>query len=416
MGLKSHDVAFINTRWPRLKPLKGFESPCVPIFTMGKKEVLQAISTLAGAVIGAGVLGIPYVVSQAGLLTGIFDLLLIGALVLIIYMLYGEVTLRTKGIHQLTGYAEKYLGKIGKTIASVSMIIGAYGALIAYIIGIGISKQAIFGGSSLGFSIGFFVIGSLIVYSGIKGLEKSEVILTTLIIICVVLICGFGISKVDPANLKSFDLTKLLVPYGVILFAYMGTSAIPEMREELIKNKKSLKKSIFMGMLIPVIVYIAFTIIVVGIVGTSGFNSLDSNQRIATIAIGQYVGKHMFIFGNLFALCGMIASFIVSAVALMEMFEYDLKKTKNQAFLFTLIIPFIISVTNLTSFIQVIGISGVIIGGINGTLIVLMHKKAQTKGDRKPEYSIKAGLLLRTVVIILFMVGIIHKLFSLFLN
>ena len=124
----------------------------------------------------------------------------------------------------------------------------------------------------------------------------------------------------------------------------------------------------------------------------------------------------MFIFGNLFALCGMIASFIVSAVALMEMFEYDLKKTKNQAFLFTLIIPFIISVTNLTSFIQVIGISGVIIGGINGTLIVLMHKKAQTKGDRKPEYSIKAGLLLRTVVIILFMVGIIHKLFSLFLN
>ena len=79
-----------------------------------KNKVFRAISALVGTVIGAGIFGIPYVVAKIGFLPGIFYLLTLGTLVLFLNLLYGEVILRTPGDHQLTGYAEIYLGKFGK--------------------------------------------------------------------------------------------------------------------------------------------------------------------------------------------------------------------------------------------------------------------------------------------------------------
>ena len=44
---------------------------------MNKKLLLwEAIATLVGTIIGAGILGIPYVIAKAGFWTGIFDIVL----------------------------------------------------------------------------------------------------------------------------------------------------------------------------------------------------------------------------------------------------------------------------------------------------------------------------------------------------
>ena len=77
-----------------------------------KKQALlwEAISTFVWTIIGAGILGIPYVVAQAGLWTGIVVIVALGLVSMILYLYLGEITLRTKGFHQLTGYSEKYLG------------------------------------------------------------------------------------------------------------------------------------------------------------------------------------------------------------------------------------------------------------------------------------------------------------------
>ena len=53
---------------------------------MKKLPFLEAIGTLIGTIIGAGVLGIPYVIAKAGFLTGLVDLFIIGFAVLILYL------------------------------------------------------------------------------------------------------------------------------------------------------------------------------------------------------------------------------------------------------------------------------------------------------------------------------------------
>jgi hypothetical protein len=62
--------------------------------------------------------------------------------------------------------------------------------------------------------------------------------------------------------------------------------------------------------------------------------------------------------------------------------------------------------------LQVIAISGVIAGGMEGVLIILMAMKAKKLGDRKPEYTIKINKIIATVLIALFVIGAAYLLLN----
>ena len=144
------------------------------------KEYYEAISTMVGFIIGAGILGIPFVIAKSGFLIGVIDILVIGTIFLFRNLYLGEIILRTKGTHQLSGISEIYLGSIGKWLMSFSLLFGLTGAIIAYIIKGGeflnVLFQPSFGGSPILYSLLFFVIMTALVKRGIKMVEKSYVV------------------------------------------------------------------------------------------------------------------------------------------------------------------------------------------------------------------------------------------------
>ena len=107
-------------------------------------KLFSAVAVLMGAIIGAGVLGIPYVIAQSGFKIGLIHLIIIGIIMAILMLYLGEITLRTKKDHQLAGYAEKYLGKKGKIIMAAAFGFGIYASLTAYLIGEGESLAILF--------------------------------------------------------------------------------------------------------------------------------------------------------------------------------------------------------------------------------------------------------------------------------
>lgn len=375
-------------------------------------KLWEAIATFVGTIIGAGILGIPYVVAQAGLWTGVAVIIGIGLVSIMLYLYLGEVTLRTRGFHQLTGYAEKYVGKWGKKLMTFSMIFGIYGALIAYIIGEGEALGALFGlnGSEifniLGFSVTwnilfsliFFVIVSYIVYAGLNAVGGSEMVLLPIMLIVVFIISAFAFFHVDSSNFTAFSWGKILAPYGVILFAYLGATAVPEMEQELVKNKGLMKKAVIIGTVIPIIIYLIFAMIIVGVTGTG-------TTQVATIGLGEIMGQKMVVFGNIFAVFAMATSFLALALALQQMYQYDYDLNKKLSWALTCLIPLVIAISGITSFIGVIGLGGVIAGGIDGVLIVIMAHKAKKYGDRKPEYSMPVNWFFSAVLIALFLLG-----------
>src|SRR3989344_2756276 len=134
----------------------------VPSF-FNRNRFAISIATLMGIIVGAGILGIPYVIAKAGYLYGFIIIILIGLAYVFLDLFYGEVVLRTKKQHQLPGYAEKYLGRKGKIIAGIAMPIAVYGALTAYLIGVGQASFAIFKwGTPLLYTLVFFLICTMI--------------------------------------------------------------------------------------------------------------------------------------------------------------------------------------------------------------------------------------------------------------
>ena len=116
---------------------------------MGKKSYYEAIATLIGVVIGAGIIGIPYVFAQAGIVAGIINLAMLGLAITVLHLCLGEICLRTPGNHQLPGYARTYLGKWGGRLMALSMVITIYGAMIAYTLGEAVSLSETFLASGL---------------------------------------------------------------------------------------------------------------------------------------------------------------------------------------------------------------------------------------------------------------------------
>ncbi|MBS3172082.1 amino acid permease [Candidatus Woesearchaeota archaeon] len=273
---------------------------------MNSLSTFRATALLCGTIIGAGVLGIPYVISQVGFIPGFFIIIIIGLAMMMLNLFLGEIVLRTPGNHQLPGYAERYLGKTGKKLMMFSMVFGIYGALIAYIIGSGQALATVFGLSSITFSIAFFVVASSIIYIGLKTIAKSEVffITTVFLIFSGLFLYSIFSGKFNLANLATINLKNIFLPYGVVLFAFIGTAAIPEMKEYLSHDKKKLKKTIIIGSLIPLFAYLLFTFAVLGITGAK-------TTEIATIGLGESFGKFILIIGNLFAALAMFTSMII---------------------------------------------------------------------------------------------------------
>ena len=370
-----------------------------------------AIATLIGCIIGAGVLGIPYVVAKAGFITGLIDIILIGIVMMVMHLYLGEVVLRTKGNHQLVGYAEKYLGKIGKKLMLFAMVFVIYGALVAYTIKEGHFLNALFntyfGGSPFTYSLIFLGLMAFLVYFELNVLEKSEILLVSILIGVIFLICIFALPHVDINNLTSFNPGSFFLPYGVILFAFLGTVAVPEMKEELKENKAYLRKAIIIGCLIPLVIYIIFAAVVVGV---TGINTTDG----AILGLGNALGYEMLVFGTLFGIIAMMSSFLILAFSLKEMFEYDYKIDKFSSWFLTCSVPLVIFMLGVKSFVRTIGVAGSFSGGLMGILIVLMYIKAKKLGSRKPEYSIKKSSIIIWVLILLFVFGIFYELLNVF--
>lgn len=370
---------------------------------MKKGGAFAAIATLTGTAIGAGFLGIPYVVSRSGFLIGLVHLVVLAGIIMFINLYLGEVILRTKGNHQLPGYASKYLGKFARALMIFTMLFGIYAALIAYFIGEGEVLSFIFTGTlqnSLIFSITFFAVIAFLVYFGIEALKKGETIGMIVVLSIVIVLAIIFLPKMNFSNLTyvSDNPIEWFLPYGVILFSFLSFSALPEVKQEIKNNEKVFKKAIIIGALIPLLAYLLFTLAVVGFAG-------KATPEIATIALGKIP--------SLLAVFTMFTAGFALSNALRDMYKLDLKMKHFYAWLLAIILPFIIFLIlyffKLATFITVLEWSGVVSGGITGTLALLMLLKAKKHGDRAPEYKMYINWFIVALFILIFLAGILYQ-------
>ena len=376
---------------------------------MRKNPLFSSVSIIVGTAVGAGIFGIPYVAAKAGFFICLFFIIGIALITIMVNLGYGEVILRTKEKHQAPGYAKKYLGKWGKIIVSISFIVGMYGGLIAYTIGVGRFLSVIFGDwlglTPFVYSIIFFILASIAVLIGlgvIVVVEKAMVVFLGIVIL-VFLVAGFPEIQIE--NLTSFNFAEIFLPFGVVMFALVGSSSLYDARKVLKGHEDKFKKVIVLGVIVPAVLYTIFTLVVVGVAG-------PATSQDAIEGLQGYLGNSIVIIGAILGTIAMATSFLTLGLFLKEMYIFDYKINKYLAWVFVVGVPFIIFVLNFVTFIEVLGITGAIIGGIGNIVIIMIFYKAKKKGNRKPEYTINIPKPVAYFLYIFFVLGIIYSIYD----
>lgn len=376
-----------------------------------KKRFFYAVATLVGMTVGAGIFSLPYTALKAGFVPVIFYLFFLTGALFIIYLLYAKIILATRKKYRLVGYSQLYLGKAGKTIATLSALLGFSGTLLVYVIlggqFLSLFLSSVLGGSIFLWTVIFFIANSVAIFFGLKMVGSAEFIMNGFLFLLLIVFLVFGWAAINWNNFIEHTVVwrQIFFPYGLALFALLGVTAIPELCQLLEKQKFLIKKAIFWGTFLPLLIYILFILIVLGV---SGVNT----SKDAILGLVPFFGQPIILVGAIFGLLTISTSFLVLGTNFKKVFQYDYKLGHFLSWLLVCFIPLVLLMFGLKNYILVIGFVGAVMGGIDGLLIILIYKKVRSLRKEISEYSLKVPNLVLGFLGLIFVLGIIYQLFQ----
>ena len=340
-----------------------------------KKLFIRSLQPLIGSVIGVGIFGIPFVFAQAGFTVGLVHLAVLAMANGVLLLMYADIIRNTDGHPRLTGIVDRYLGKGWAWLATITMFGANWGAMVAYIIIGGEFLFALFspiiGGSLTLYQLLFFTISALLVIGGIGLISRLEIVFVLTLLLMLGLITLGSVPHVDASNLTYVVADNWFLPFGVVLFAFGGLAAVPEMAHVLGRYKANLlRPAIITGMILVGIVYIAFAAVVTGVTG------IETTEE-GIVGLGSVVGEWALLLGSVIGLFSVFTSFLILALSNMDTIIYDFKRRHLTGWFISIIVPLMIFLLGARSFIAVVGLTGGILGSVIGLLVLYTYIKAK---------------------------------------
>lgn len=370
------------------------------------KNIILPAGILAGTIIGAGVFALPYIFTKAGLLTGLFYLMLFGSAFGLIHLMYADIILLTGDNRRLSGYAEIYLGRAWRWLSALTVLAGMIFVLVIYLI-LSVSFVNLIAPNLPQFLkiFLFWIFASLPILWGVKRLAHWEFLITLGILIIILIIFSFGISQIkNLGQLIPHDLRSWFLPYGAILFSLSGWVAIPSIIDYFRKAKlaiKSLAPAIILGSLLPAALYFLF---VLGVFGASNIVSEDSISGM----IGKAPAPLLWALGIL-GLFAVWSTYIVILQYVKSVLRFDFGLRDALAATLTVFLPLSLYFVGSKDFLKLIELVGGFFMGLESifiTLIWLRMKNQKRKSQILPYLTRFAPYTL----LIIFALGIILKL------
>lgn len=372
------------------------------------KSVILPAGLLAATIIGAGIFALPYAFEKAGVITGLFYLIVFGGVLTLIHLMYADVIIRTDGFHRFVGYAEIYLGKSGKWLAALATVAGMTLTLLIYLV-LSISfvnlispLQEINDFYKL---FAFWALASLPIFLKIDRLIISESLVAFFIVAIILVIFGYGLENIiQAASLPLFNPSQYFFPYGAVLFALSGRVAIPSVINYFRKNNQPLvqaKNPIILGTIIPAAAYFLFALAIIGLSG--GEVSRDAVSGLINNLPSWILG--------LLGVLGIISvwsTYVVIARDIERGLEYDFHLSKSLATMAIIFLPLFLYLIGFQNFFKLVSFVGGIFVGFEGILIALIWNRARKKPGTMSFFK-KLNPKIVYLLLLIFVIGIIYE-------
>lgn len=309
----------------------------------------EGLAILIGTQVGAGVLGLPYVASKVGFIPAFGILIGVMLLMLFTALIVLKLSSDMRGA-QMSTIAQKILGKLGGWTMYLSIMLMSFGALLAYIAGMGSVFAGLFGVNETVGAIMFWMFASFVIYLGLEASGKTELIMSYAMLI---LFIGVAIMLLPHAKLENglyVEMSGILSMTGVAIFSLGCHTVIPEVYKGIGDYDKT-KKVVIGAFLIPTILYAIFMVVFLLVFG-------KDTPQIATQGIEMIHGAVGNIIGNLIPLIAITTSFIGVGLAQQSNSREFLRIKKPIAWALTAVPPIAVYLIGVKNFAEVLAFAG----------------------------------------------------------
>ncbi len=361
-----------------------------------KGSLIGGILLVAGCCIGAGMLGLPVLSAQAGFQPSLAMFFICWLFMLITGLLLLEVNLWYGGEISVITMAERTLGKGGKIVSWLVFAFLFYSLMVAYIAASG-SLMTDFIGEATGYywhssagSIFFCLLFGVLLYLGTGAVDWFNRLLMLGLILSYVILVGVGASHVQSPLLQHRDWSAvtMVIPAMIISFGYHNL--IPSLTTYFHGHVKHLKGVLILGSAIPLLIYLVWEWLILGIVPLQNFQTALDQGEIATEALKNAVGVSWVVdVAQIFAFFAIVTSFLSVALSFVDFLADGLKikKTPKGKVILALLVlgpPFLCALFYPTIFLTALNTAGgfgaVILFGILPALMVWKGRYTQQLG------------------------------------
>ncbi len=401
-----------------------------------RNKTLGSIFLVAGTQIGAGMLALPLTTGASGFFYSFLVLLVCFLFMLTSLFYLLEANLMTDRVNaNLISMVKECLGPIGQFFAWLSFLLLLYSVAAAYLSG---------GGSLLGRlltnawnipispNIGIFIfliIFGFIVVFGTRAVDTINRFCMAGLILSFLFLLIFVTPHIQTNHLKEGSPIYISAAIPVVILSFTSHIILPSLRTYLSGDVHKLKTVLFWGSLIPLIFYLVWEFLIIGILPLEGEYSLkaisSANHPIAALTIAlNHIGqvKWMGLLVGFFSFFGLVTSFFGVSLSLYDFLADGLRIKKNRGgrlILLTLMFlpPLIFALFYPKSFLLAIGYAGVFVGVLYGIFPVLMVWKGRYIDKKKEHFQVIGGkalliiILIGSISVLLFQVGLVWNWF-----
>lgn len=386
------------------------------------QKQMGAIFLVAGTCMGSGMIALPIVLAQLGVVPGVALMLLIWSLMYYTSLINLELNLQSGQGRPLGELGEYYAGPIAKAIGLVSLKVLSYALLAVYLYGGASILQKLLASNQGGaYSFSFVVTGCALLSMALLLLQVkwidyiNRVLFIGLLVVVGILIVGllYAIDWTDlPLFSKGYGEVSTWSHAIPVIFTAFGFQVIfHTLTNYCLKDARMLKRAFLWGSLIPALVYITWTCSILAVVHHESplfYQQMlhgdvevgDLIEVLSAIAPSQSVQLLVW----WISLLAIFTSLLGVGVGLCDSLKGMMADTVPNSALRTVlaalisVLPaYLIALLVPNAFISVLGFAGMILTVIAILLPVYLFRQLKEKGIYYPEVNSKLLVALSVI-------------------
>jgi len=375
---------------------------------------LEATGIVVGAGVGGGVMAVPFLAAQTGLLAFFPIVVAAFALNVLLNLMLTEVLLRDGGDLQIVELIRKYLfrGTVGGFF--VWMLFGVLtlsfvASLTAYVVGAGDVLSGLTTIPAMFSRLLVYAFSAIVVFFGIKGVGLSEKVgLIVILAFSVVIGVGsigewsFSVGR-GGVGQRSADWKETLALYGIVMYSLNAAFAIPQAVCGLGRNPVRSVRAVVGGTAITagLVTLVTVTAIAVSRPGIS-----RAVTEVAVIGIGAATGPLVAVAGSLFVIFAMVTTYWSVSLALSDIISQRLRLGARISWLIATAPTLGLIAFNLFGFVESMQIAGGIVALVIVAVTVPLYVRVKSEGAvTDPGWTL--GRLASPVILAIFIVGMV---------